>query len=265
MLFGMAFSTVSNAQINVLWEARYTSAGQNNDAGKELAIDDNGNVYVTGTSLTNATNGFDIVTVKYDALGNLKWSMIYNGSASSLDEARDIAVDKNGNVYVTGYVASTGPNYDYITIKYDSLGNQQWATTYNGSGNGYDEAYALALDTLGNVYVTGGSDAGSQGSNYVTIKYNASGVQQWATSYNGSGNSIDAATQIKLDAQFNVYVSGRSTGSGTNLDIATVKYNNAGAQQWVSRYNGILSFFEDARSEERRVGKECRSRWSPYH
>ena len=25
------------------------------------------------------------------------------------------------------------------------------------------------------------------------------------------------------------------------------------------------SRFEDARSEERRVGKECRSRWSPYH
>ena len=25
------------------------------------------------------------------------------------------------------------------------------------------------------------------------------------------------------------------------------------------------SFFKDARSEERRVGKECRSRWSPYH
>ena len=25
------------------------------------------------------------------------------------------------------------------------------------------------------------------------------------------------------------------------------------------------SDFTDARSEERRVGKECRSRWSPYH
>ena len=23
--------------------------------------------------------------------------------------------------------------------------------------------------------------------------------------------------------------------------------------------------FDDFRSEERRVGKECRSRWSPYH
>ena len=25
------------------------------------------------------------------------------------------------------------------------------------------------------------------------------------------------------------------------------------------------AFFSCARSEERRVGKECRSRWSPYH
>ena len=24
-------------------------------------------------------------------------------------------------------------------------------------------------------------------------------------------------------------------------------------------------YLEDCRSEERRVGKECRSRWSPYH
>ena len=27
----------------------------------------------------------------------------------------------------------------------------------------------------------------------------------------------------------------------------------------------LRSFFEIGRSEERRVGKECRSRWSPYH
>ena len=35
-----------------------------------------------------------------------------------------------------------------------------------------------------------------------------------------------------------------------------------------NRYFGphIKGFVEDkARSEERRVGKECRSRWSPYH
>ena len=28
---------------------------------------------------------------------------------------------------------------------------------------------------------------------------------------------------------------------------------------------GIRKVYSEARSEERRVGKECRSRWSPYH
>jgi PKD repeat protein len=244
LLFAVIPFHKAQAQINVLWESRFTSAGQNTDTGKEIEIDNNGNVYVVGTSYTNGTNGYDIVTLKYDALGNQLWASTFNGTGNALDEGRDIAVDKNGNVYVTGYTASAGPNYNYITIKYDASGVQQWANTYNGSGNGFDEAYAIVVDTNSNVYVTGGSDAGSQGSNFVTIKYNTSGVQQWATPYNGPGNSIDAATQIGLDAQFNVYVTGHSYGSGTDLDIATIKYNNSGSQQWVSRYNGALSFFD---------------------
>ena len=31
-------------------------------------------------------------------------------------------------------------------------------------------------------------------------------------------------------------------------------------------YDAVIRWFDDRhRSEERRVGKECRSRWSPYH
>ena len=30
-------------------------------------------------------------------------------------------------------------------------------------------------------------------------------------------------------------------------------------------FEGQMSLEETTRSEERRVGKECRSRWSPYH
>lgn len=240
----LSASTFLDAQINVLWESRYTSNGQNTDSGKEIAVDNNGNVYVTGTSYTNATTGYDILTIKYDALGNQIWTATFNGTGNLNDEGRDIAVDKNGNVYVTGYTASAGPNYDYVTIKYNSSGIQQWATLYNGSGNGYDEAYSLAIDTSGNTYVTGSATISGQGANFVTIKYNNIGIQQWTSVYNGPGNSIDASTQIKLDNNFNVYISGHSYGSGTDLDIATIKYNNSGVQQWVSRYNGALSFFD---------------------
>ena len=35
----------------------------------------------------------------------------------------------------------------------------------------------------------------------------------------------------------------------------------AKAEKWVAEHGGRSA----ARSEERRVGKECRSRWSPYH
>src|SRR2546430_10019477 len=34
--------------------------------------------------------------------------------------------------------------------------------------------------------------------------------------------------------------------------------------RWVDRAGRIINTVEQ-RSEERRVGKECRSRWSPYH
>src|SRR5258706_7983848 len=53
---------------------------------------------------------------------------------------------------------------------------------------------------------------------------------------------------------------GRSIGSSWNRAIDAV----LGGWQM----NGILTFQTGqplARSEERRVGKECRSRWSPYH
>ena len=40
----------------------------------------------------------------------------------------------------------------------------------------------------------------------------------------------------------------------------------AAAMQAVGlRFDDVMQRVETMRSEERRVGKECRSRWSPYH
>ena len=41
-----------------------------------------------------------------------------------------------------------------------------------------------------------------------------------------------------------------------------------GVLRWFAEklgYGDEADFWEVVRSEERRVGKECRSRWSPYH
>src|SRR3712207_6860120 len=36
-------------------------------------------------------------------------------------------------------------------------------------------------------------------------------------------------------------------------------------EQTLALIHPLMPFVTEARSEERRVGKECRSRWSPYH
>jgi uncharacterized delta-60 repeat protein len=204
---------------------------------RAIAVDAIGNVYVTGEGNSILVTNYNYVTIKYDANGIQKWVADYNGPANADDYANALAIDVLGNVYVTGesYASSTG--YDYATIKYDSSGTQKWAVRYNGTGNFHDYANALTLDASGNVYVTGES-AGSIYSDYATIKYNSSGVQQWVARYNGPGSTYDGASAISLDASGNIYVTGYSSGTNTDIDYATIKYNSSGTQQWVSRYNG---------------------------
>ena len=36
-------------------------------------------------------------------------------------------------------------------------------------------------------------------------------------------------------------------------------------REWIDVHAQLRQMAQDDRSEERRVGKECRSRWSPYH
>ncbi|MBS4015884.1 MAG: T9SS type A sorting domain-containing protein, partial [Candidatus Latescibacteria bacterium] len=75
---------------------------------------------------------------------------------------------------------------------------------------------------------TGICGSGTNG-DYVTVKYNSDGVQQWDIRYNGPGNTHDDARAIAVDNNGNVYITGYSTGSGTDKDYATIKYVQTGA------------------------------------
>lgn len=164
------------------------------------------------------------------------WVVRYNGIGNDSDAASAIAVDAAGNVYVTGY--SNIDYVDYATIKYSSGGVMLWLAGYNGPGDYEDRANAIAVDGAGNVYVTGYSDGGGGNEDYATIKYNSAGVRQWVARYNGTGNWTDRASAIAVDGAGNVYVTGYSTGSGTDHDFATIKYSSTGTEEWVARYDG---------------------------
>ena len=223
------------------WVVRYNGPVNGYDFANAIVVDTSGNVYITGESVGSGQMNYDYATIKYNSSGVQKWVARYNGPGNGIDGAYAIALDSSGNVYVTGGSVGSGTNWDYATIKYNSAGVEQWVKRYNGPGNEHDSAKAIAIDTSGNVYVTGESDY-----DYETIKYNSSGVQQWAARYNSPGNYWDSAVAIALDSSGNVYVTGWSYGPGTDSDYATTKYNSAGIQQWVARYNGPGNYYDSA-------------------
>ncbi|MDQ3018981.1 MAG: SBBP repeat-containing protein [Bacteroidota bacterium] len=231
----------SNGQVGPEWIERYSTPGNNTDAPNSIAVDNAGNVYVTGYCNSIGT-GEDYATIKYNSIGDSLWVRRYNGPGNNNDRATALAVDNSGNVYVTGYSIGNGTGNDYATIKYNTNGDSLWVKRYNGIGNGEDKALALTIDGLGNVYVTGTALFSSTYFDYATIKYNSNGDSLWVSEYNGPGNHYDVPTSIVIDGSGNVYVTGYSYGNLTYEDYATVKYNSNGTLQWVKRYDAGSDF-----------------------
>jgi uncharacterized delta-60 repeat protein len=220
----------------VKWSMRFDGSASNADIPNAIAVDNFGNVYVTGSSLGLGT-GLDYATVKYNSNGVFQWAAIFDGTAHREDIPYALAVDSSGNVYVTGSSQSSAGDRDFVTIKYNANGAALWTMRWDG-GFGDDIARALKIDNSGNVYVAGSGRGNSTGLDFVTIKYNRNGVQQWLQTYNGPGNGDDTPSALALDAAGNVYLTGSSLGSTTGSDYATLNYTTNGVLKWVARYDG---------------------------
>jgi hypothetical protein len=230
---------------NERWVARYGSPALAGDFPYALAVDAAGNVYVTGASYDNTFTP-NFATVKYNAAGVRQWVRRYDGPGAGLDEPHAIGLDAAGNIYVTGASMSASFDFDYLTIKYSPTGDSLWVRRYNGpAGTGTDTPIGLAVDGTGNIYVTGYSAGNGSGTDMLTIKYDAAGVEKWVARYNGPGDTEDFANAITVDDSGNVYVAGRS-GNFTAFNYTTVAYDSNGTELWAEKYDGPSLGFDEA-------------------
>ena len=143
--------------------------------------------------------------------------MAKSAEGTYYDYGRSIAVDANGNSYVTGYfysstitfglttLTNSGVYSDIFVVKYDSSGNVVWAK--NTGGTNEDKGYGIAVDAIGNSYVTGwfSSSTITFGSTTLTnsgsddifvVKYDSSGNVMRAKSAGGTSNDLDMASRL---------------------------------------------------------------------
>jgi hypothetical protein len=244
---------------DTVWTARYDydppgDAIPNNDMAYSIAIDEVDNIYVTGES-ADEYGIPDYATIKYDPVhGHTVWTARYNGTGIGPDSASAIAVNSTG-VYVTGK-SWNGTDYDYATVKYDPDGTEDWVSSYNGPGNGDDEAYDIAVNNAG-VYVTGKSEGEDTGFDYATIGYDSyDGGTLWSSAARYNHSSFmgldDEAHAIALDDGGYVYVTGEGRRTG-HRDYVTIKYNPSnGDSCWIALFgssigtNGVARPSDDA-------------------
>jgi hypothetical protein len=259
------------------------------DRSEGVAIGDEGNCYVAGQFVNEVdldpgpadnihTSDWSgcIFLSKFDTDGNLVRAQSYGGSG--LDGGHDVAVDDNGDVYLTGYfgdsvdfdpgpgsanLTSTG-RADAFLAKYDSSGNYQWATSW-GSGVNVrnDEGNSVVVDSSGNSYVSGmtwkkapmaslgcGGGLRDAQNDAFLCKIDPNGSIAWKHVWGASG--MDSVYDICLDSAENVYVTGFFSGSvdfdpgsgrtvkrsDGNIDAFLSKFNSNGDFQWVQTWGG---------------------------
>jgi hypothetical protein len=231
--FNFDYVTVAYSSAGVpLWTNRYDGPGNSSDEAKAIALDNIGNVFVTGGSEFLNGSGNQSATVAYSSAGVPLWTNLFGGGA--------LAVDSSGNLLVTGTMAAVDvfTIFDYVTIKCSGAGVPLWTNRYNGPANGGDQPIAIAVDSSANVFVTGSSSPlVGDGYDYATVAYSSAGVPLWTNRYNGPANGEDSASAIAVDANGNVFVTGYS-GGGISTDYATIAYSSTGVPLWTNRYNG---------------------------
>jgi uncharacterized delta-60 repeat protein len=222
------------------WMRRYDSPFHNEDKPHAIAVDDSGNVWVAGGS-RNRDQFWDYLVVKYRPGGDTVWTRRFDGLAHSADEALAVAVDRQGNVAVTGKSSNEYRVPEIVTVKLDPAGRQLWAASLHGTGNGPSSPCGVACDAGGNVIVAGSVSDAATGNDYAQAKYTADGRQVWFRTYDGPWHRSDMAFALLLDSDGSTLVTGQSMGVQTSYDYATVKYDSAGETLWVRRVNGPVS------------------------
>lgn len=211
------------------WATTWGSTGS--EYARGLDVSPAGYIFEVGSSDSFEAGPMNAASIiRYDDTGAIVWAKTWGDFNE--DIAYDVATDANNNIFIVGGTGSYGAgSYDAFLIKVDASGNLIYQNNWGGVG--VDEAHAVAVDNLGNVYVAGVTDYNLSGSDFFLYKFDEFGVMVWRRVWSNFG--FEAATNLAVDTAGDIYVVGYSDNFG---DGVLVRYDPSGTLLWQKTWGG---------------------------
>jgi hypothetical protein len=216
---------------NLLWSRTWNGTGTSlsADGASKIQFDDSGYVYVLGNTFANPTYG-DFLLMKYTPNGDTVWVRTFDGMNQDSDDATDMIIDKNNNIYITGLLYRFA-NIDNGTIKYDRDGNLEWERKFELFSSG------KILTDSSYIYVCGYSYISQINIDDIAIlKYDTLG--NFIDTFYCGTNHLDGADLMVFDLQKNLILAGlEDAGLPTQYNIITTKISQDGIKNWLEIFN----------------------------
>lgn len=243
------------------------ASGSNDDYLRAVAIGSNGDIFMAGDTLTPGsatTNAYqtnlvgmvgqysDVFVTRQNNAATAKVYFTYLGG-NYYESVSGLAVDSDGNAYVTGYTGSTNfptshaiqtniagkapigfatPAVDCFITKVGPYGsNLVFSTFYGGAGTGYngvgdDVGFGIAVDASQNVFVAGYTSS----TNFPAVN----------TVYTNAGGAEDGFV-LKLDSSGTNVIYAMRLG-GANSDLARDITVDLAGEPIVTGYTASTNF-----------------------
>lgn len=244
LLIILGINSGSNSQVLPIWQVSFNDSVSESNYAVKSKIDNGNNIVILARGSNNSLGtGVDFITIKYNSSGQKLWNRRFDGTGHDSDYPSDLVIDRDNNIYVTGRSWGGVTKNDYLTLKYNPDGELLWAKRFDWLVSRNDEAYAIALDSKENIYVTGFASYdhlnGHDLSEMLTVKYNTLGDQIWVREFQGLSDQIDWSYSVACDKKDNIFVSGFTYSINLNFtDIISIKYDSSGSEIWQRRcYN----------------------------